>query len=215
MSFLQQLKQQAQTVQNQRGADVHHLEHNLRATEAACSTIWHYLTDLVAQLNVIQPGARPLSLDGKTPWPAMRLVDFRFDARKKDLRGREVTHHMGMVWRVVPQVVNGARGRVAVNFPPDLERVEGRLRVGHVAHERLEQRHPDSNKLQAYVFEHDFAARAGITFTPEHDEGLVHWRLSGVVGLDVQTLAVRAADVGTPRLDDLAKAIVGQPSSWG
>lgn len=215
MSFLQQLKQQAQVVQNQHGAEIQTLERNVQATEAACSTVWQYLSDLVAQLNVIQPDASPLSLDGKTPWPAMKLVDFRFDARKKDLRGREVTHHIGVVWRVVPKVATAERGRVVVNFPPDLERVEARLRAGHIAHERLEQRHPATNKLQAYVFEHDFSARAGVTFTPEHDEGLLHWRLAGVNSLGVQTLAVRAPDVTTSRLDDLAKAIVGQPSSWG
>lgn len=215
MNFLQQLKEEAQRVQNQQGTEVQNLERGAELTEAACSTIWHYLSDLVAQLNVIQPKARPLSLDGKTPWPAMRLVDFRFDARKKDLRGREVTQHMGMVWRVVPQVPADGRGRVVVNFPPELERVESRLRAGHITHERLEQRHPDTNKLQAYVFEHDFAARAGITFTPQHDEGVLNWRLACVAGLEVQTLAVKAAEVKTARLDDLAKAIVGQPSSWG
>jgi len=215
MSFLQQLKQQAQVVQHQRGTEVQTLEVNAQATEAACNTVWRYLSDLVSQLNVIQPDAPPLSLDGKTPWPAMKLVDFRFDARKKDLRGREVMHHIGVVWRVVPKVATAERGRVVVNFPPELERVEARLRAGHITYERLEQRHPGTNKLQAYVFEHDFAARAGVTFTPEHDDGLLHWRLAGVNGLAVQTLAVRALDVTTARLDDLAKAIVGQPSSWG
>lgn len=215
MSFLQQLKQEAQRVQSQQGTAVQNLERSAESTEAACSTVWHYLADLVAQLNVIQPQARPLSLDGKTPWPAMKLVDFRFDARKKDLRGREVTHHMGLVWRLVPQVPTDGRGRVVVNFPPDLERVEARLRAGQIVHERLEQRHPDTNKLLAYVFEHDFAARGGVTFTPVHDEGVLQWRLWGVTGLDVQTLAVPSDSVNSARLDDLAKAIVGQPSSWG
>lgn len=214
MSFLQQLKQQAQVVQHHRGTEVQTLEVNAHATEAACGTVWHYLSDLVAQLNVIQPDSPVLSLDGKTPWPAMKLVDFRFDARKKDLRGREVMHHIGMVWRVVPKVAPDTRGRVVVNFPPELERVDTRLRAGHITHERMEQRHPGTNKLLAYVFEHDFAARAGVTFTPEHDDGVLHWRLSCVSGLAVQTLAVRAPDVTTARLDDLAKAIVGQPSSW-
>lgn len=214
MSFLQQLKQQAQAVQHQRGAEVETLERNAQATEAACGAVWHYLADLVAQLNVIQPDARLLTLDGKTHWPPMKLVDFRFDARKKELRGREVTHHTGLVWRVVPKLPASERGRVVVNFPPDLERVESRLRAGHVVHERHEQRHPDTNKLQAYVFEHDFAARAGVTFTPAHDEGVLHWRLACVTGLAVQTLSVPACDVTTARLDDLARAIVGEPSSW-
>lgn len=214
MSFLQQLKNQAREVQNQQGAEVQTLEASAQAVEAACSTIWHYVADLAPQLNVIEPEAGKLSLDGKTPWPAMRLTDFRFDARKKDLRGREVTHHIGMGWRLVPKTAADERGSVSVNFPPELERVQARLAAGQVKHERLEQRHPDTNKLQAIIFEHDWAARASVTFTPEHDQGLLKVRVAAVAGFEVRQFTLTAAQVNVALMDELAKAIVGQPNAF-
>lgn len=83
MSFLNQLKQQAQTLQTQHGDGLQQLDANTKATEAACKTVWHYFMELPRQLNVIEPTASSLSLDGKTNWPPMKQTDFRFDARKK------------------------------------------------------------------------------------------------------------------------------------
>lgn len=215
MSFLQQLKQQATQVQNQRGTEVRHLEANVKVTEDACQSIAHYLSDLAVQLNVIQPDARPVSLDGKTRWPAMKLTQFRFDARKKILREREVTDYVAMGWMMLPREAVQGRGRVSVNFPPDLERVESRLRAGSIKHDRLEQRHPDSGKLQALVFEHDLSARASAVFKADHDQALLQVRLVGITGLVVQQMQLPASAITTAYLDDLAKAIVGQPSSLG
>ena len=215
MSFLQQLKQQANQLQNQRGPEVRQLEASIKATEDACQTIRYYLSDLAAQLNVIEPDARPLSLDGKTRWPAMKLAQFRFDARKKTLHEREVTDYIGMGWMIVPREPVQERGRVSVNFPPDLERVESRLRAGSIKHDRLEQRHPDTGKLQALVFEHDLSSRASAVFKADHDQALLHVRLVGVTGLVVQQTQMPASAITTAYLDDLAKAIVGQPSSLG
>ena len=213
MNFLEQLKNQARELQNLQGAEVQTLEANAQAVEVACSTIWHYVADLVPQLNVIEPAACKLSLDGKTPWPAMKLTDFRFDARKKDLRGREVTHHIGMGWRLLPKDVAEERGSVSVNFPPELERVQTRLAGGQVKHERLEIRHPDTHKLQAITFDHELAARASVTFTPEHDQGFFKVRVAAVVGFEVRQLTFTAAQVNVALMDELAKAIVGQSNA--
>ncbi len=215
MSFLQQLKNQANDLQSRQGQVVQHLDANVAATEAACQVVWRYLSDLAAQLNIIQPPSREISLDGKAKWPAMKLADFRFDARKKILRQREVTEHLALGWRIVPAQPTLERGSVSVNFPPELERVESRLRVGQVKHERLEQRHPDSHKLLAIVYEHDLAARGGVVFTPDHDQASFRLRLLGVTGLVAQQVTVPATQVTAPWLDDLAKGVVGQPSSWG
>lgn len=215
MSFLQQLKQQASVVKSQQGTQVQALDANVKLTEEACQSIRHYLADLAAQLNVIEPDARTLSLDGRTKWPAMKLSAFRFDVRQKALRQKEVTDYLALGWQILPRVPVTEPARVSVNFPPDLERVESRLRAGFVKHSRLEQRHPDTNKLQAIVFEHELAARASVLITPNHDEAHLHVRLAGVVGLDSQALLVPATTITTAFLDDLAKAVVGQASSWG
>ncbi len=214
MSFLQQLKAQAQAVQASQGLAVQQLDALVEATEQAGQTVWSYLQDLAVQLNVIQPPGPVVSLDGKARWPDLRLVDFRFDARKAIRHQREVFEHLALGWRLMPVVPVTERARLSVNFPPDLERAESRLRAGQVAHERLEVRHPDTHKLQAIVFEYEVAARGAVVFTPDHDQARFQVRVAGLGGLEVQTQTVRAQALTTAWLDDLARAIAGQPSTW-
>lgn len=95
MGFLEQLKQQAQVVQAEQGMQVQHLDANVDATEQAGQVLWRYLSELATQLNITQPPAHALSLDGKTAWPDMTLAEFRLDARQKLLRQREVLDHVG------------------------------------------------------------------------------------------------------------------------
>jgi hypothetical protein len=214
MSFLNQLKQQAQSLQNQQGAHRQQSDAQVERTEAACKVIWHYLMELPRQLNVIEPAAAALSLDGKTPWPAMKQLDFRFDARKKTLRDKEVFDYLAIGWRLAPRQPLKDKGRVSVNFPPDLERVERRLQAGQVPHERLEFRHPDTHRLQRIVFEHDYAARASVVFTSDHNAGHVTVRLVGVGGLEAMSTSYAVAHLNTATLDELAKLIVGEPSRF-
>lgn len=214
MSFLNQLKQQAKTLQTQQTAQEHDLVASTVATEAACQRIWHYLDDLQRQLNVIEPAAPPLSLDGKSHGPAMKQTTFRFDARKKKLRDQEVFDYLALGWQLVPLDAEVAKGLVKVNFPPDLERVERRLRIGHVAHERQEQRHPQTNGLLAIVFEHEWAARASVVVTADHDQGLLQFRLAGVNGLEIAHAQYRAGQIGPAVLDELAKLVVGERSDF-
>ncbi|MGI9219314.1 MAG: hypothetical protein ACR2JA_20280 [Hydrogenophaga sp.] len=214
MSFLHQLKQQAQSLQSQQASQVQDFSAITAATEAACQRLWHYLDDLHRQLNVIEPAAPALSLDGKAHWPAMKLTGFRFDARKKMLRDQEVFDYLALGWQLLPREAGAGKGRVKVNFPPDLERVERRLRVGHVPHERLEERHPQTNGLQAIVFEHEMAARASVMVTADHDNGLLRFRLACVNGLETVHTEYRTGQIGPAVLDELAKLIVGQPSHF-
>jgi hypothetical protein len=145
----------------------------------------------------------------------MKVAEFRFDTRKKILRQKEVTDYIALGWRVVPLLATQERGSVSVNFPPDLERVEARLRAGQIRHERLEQRNPDTNKLLSIVFEHDLAARGSVVFTADHDLAQFNLRMTGVVELSVHQQAVPVDQIATAWLDDLARAVVGQSSRWG
>ena len=214
MSFLNQLKQQAQSLQTQQTTQQQDLAANTAATQTACQRIWHYLDDLQRQLNVIEPAAAALSLDGKTHWPPMKQTEFRFDSRKKMLRDQEVYDYIALGWRLVPQSGTVGKAQVKVNFPPDLERVERRLNAGHVPHERKEQRHPQTNGLQAIVFEYETTARASVMVTAEHDQGAVLFRLGGVGGLEIVSTRYRAEHVNAAALDELAKLIVGQSSQF-
>ena len=214
MSFLNQLKSQASALQNQQGVQQRDLDENTARAEAASRLTQHYLDDLARQLNVIHPAAPHFSLDGRTPWPPMQLIDFRVDARRKLLRAREVFDYIAMGWRVVPKAGPAGSGTVRVNFPPDLQRVESRLASGQVKHERKEVRHPEKNTLQAIEFEYLTETRGSVQGTPDHDQGLLRFRLLNATGFEVLNSTVPAPRVVTELLDELAKLLVSQPNTF-
>ncbi len=214
MSFLNQLKSQASALQDHKSALNENLEANTAQVEAACRTVWNYVSDLARQLNVIAPAGPKFTLDGKTPWPAMKLVDFRADFRKKMLRNKEVHDYIGMGWQIVPQMGAPVGGTVSVNFPPDLERVQSRLSIGMIKHERKEVRHPEKNTLQAFKFEYITESRGSVTITPDHDNGMMAFRVVNANGFGVENVTWPAAKLQTDVLDELAKLIVSQPSRF-
>lgn len=214
MSFLNQLKSQANALQNRQGLQQRGVEENTARCEEACRLIHHYLEDLARQLNVIQPPAARFTLDGRTPWPAMKQTEFRVDARKKLLRSEEAVDYVAMGWRVVPQVGQPVAGVVRVNFPTDLQRVESRLMMGPVKHERREIRNPEKNTLQAFEFEYVTETRASVRVTPDHDSGVIAFRILNGNGFGVVQKSYAAADVNSALMDELARHLVGQPNRF-
>ena len=103
---------------------------------------------------------------------------------------------------------------MSVNFPPDLERVQTRLAAGHVAHDRTEQRHPESNALLAIVFEYDLTARASVLVTADHDSARLQFRLACVNGMEIVQHSLPASQVDAATMDELARLIVGEPSRF-
>jgi hypothetical protein len=214
VSFLNQLKSQASALQSQQHTAQQNLAAHTAQAENACKTVWHYLSDLAQQLNVIAPAGPRFTLDGKTPWPAMKLTGFRVDARKKKLRDQEVFDYVAMGWQIVPQTGAPVGGTVSVNFPPDLQRVETRLAFGGVKHERKEVRHPEKNTLLAIRFDYLTEARGNVTVTPDHDQGTLAFRLANANGFDIVNTTWPAAQVHGDVLDELAKLIVAQSSRF-
>lgn len=214
MSFLNQLKTQANALQAQRTAQDQELDERVQQVEVACRTVLYYLQDLARQLTVIEPPAPAFTVDGKTPWPAMKLVDFRTDARRKRLRDREVYDYVAMGWRVVPQVGDPLLGMVSVNFPTDQKRVEDRLAMGPVEHQRHEVRHPVKNTLQEVRYEYWTHTRGSVVLTPDHDQSQLRFRLLNTAGFEVLHSNWPAARVDSQALDELAKRIVAQPNRF-
>ena len=214
MSFLNQLKSQANALQNQQSQTQANLEENTAQTEEACRFALPYLQDLARHLNVIAPKAARLTLDGKTPWPAMKLIEFRVDSRKKTLRNREVFDYFAMGWRIVPQIGEPIGGTVTVNFPPDLQRVESRLMMGPVKHERKELRHPEKNTLQAIQFDYITETRGNVVVTPDHDKAELAFRFMNASGFGITNTTWPAAKIKADVLDELAKLLVGEASRF-
>ncbi|MBC7471243.1 MAG: hypothetical protein H7322_18135 [Ramlibacter sp.] len=214
MSFLDQLKIQAGAVKSRQ--DQQQVEHdtNTLATEQACSTLLFYFEEMVRQLNVIEPDGPKLSLDGKTPWPAMKLAGFQLDARKKTLRNREVFDYIAVGWQIVPRIGRPVSGNVSANFLPDLQRLEARLTMGWVQHERHEVRHPEKNTLQLVRLEYITQSRGNILVTPDHENAVLAFRLANLTGFQLANTTWPCAQVQRPVLDELAKMVCGQPSRF-
>lgn len=215
MSFLSDLKSQASALQSQQAGVQQDLAAHTQACEIACRVALRYLQDLCQQLNIIRPPAPgSYSLDGKTAFPALVQSNFRCDDRRKMLRNEGVCDYIAMGWDLRPSTGQVATHSLTVNFPPDLERVSQRLSVGRIQHERKEVRHPESNKLLAYVFEYQTESRAFVTLTPDHDTGQIAFRLVNIGGFDVFSTSYPATKVTSALMDELAKKLVGQPSRF-
>lgn len=214
MSFLNQLKSQAKELQSRQERESADFARHAAETQRACDLIQYYLRDLARQLNVISPAASKFTLDGKNHWPAMKFVEFRVDARKKMLRDQEVFDWIGMGWRVVPQLGQAVAGSVKVNFPPDLQRVESRLAMGSVKHERKELRDPQKNQLLALQFDYITETRGNVLVTPDHDKASIAFRIMNATGFEVLNTAYPAAGIKHDVLDELAKLIVSQPQRF-
>ena len=214
VSFLNQLKSQARALQSKQNQAQLDFEEKAAQTEEACRFALQYLHDLAKHLNVIAPKAPRLILDGKTPWPAMKLIDFRVDSRKKMLRNREAFDYFAIGWHVVPQVGHHVGGTVSVNFPPDLQRVEARLAMGPVKHERKEVRHPEKNTLLAFQFDYITETRGNVVVTPDHDKAQLAFRLMNANGFEILNTTWPAARIRVELLDELAKLIVGEPNRF-
>ena len=214
MSFLNQLKQQANALQSLQTVQLQNLEANAEATEWACQVVWKYLQDLARQLSVLTPDAPQFSLDGKTPWPQMKLADFRVDSRKKKLRDKDVYDYIAMGWDIVPKVGLPIGGSVSVNFPPELDRVQKRLAFGHIEHEQKNLRHPEKNTLKAICFEYLTKARGNVTVTADHDNGQLIFRLANADGFGVVTSTWAAPKIDHALMDELAKMVVAQPNRF-
>ena len=214
MSFLNQLKSQANALQTQQTHDQSMLDANTQKTELACKTVWHYLNELAKHLNVLGPSGPEFVLERKARWPAMKLTDFRVDSRKKTLRDREVVETMSMGWHIVPRDGKPYAASVSVNFPPELERVEKRLWFGGVKFERKDIRHTEKNTLKEICFEYVTQARGYVTVTPDHDNARLEFRLANTDGFAIKTVAWSAEEMQSDLLDELAKLIVAQPSRF-
>jgi hypothetical protein len=212
MSFLNHLKSQARALQSLRNVQEQHLEERVEATEKACRLVGYYFEELAQQLTVIQPPGPTFSVDNRTPWPPMRLVEFTADARRKRLRDHEVYDYVALGWRVVPKTGEPAMGVVTVNFPTDMKRVEERLGMGLVDYDREEVRISDKNVLKEVHYKYRTQTRGSVIATADHERGLIHFRLANTDGFEVVQTTIPIVRIGHELLDELAKRVMAQPS---
>ena len=72
-------------------------------------------------------------------------------------------------------------------------------------------RNPDNSKLQEMRYELAVDFALGVHVTPEHDRGRLHFKIVNFDGFETVTAEFSALEVGSTRLDELARWLLGEP----
>ena len=211
MGFLDDLKRQADAAKAAQQVDTGALERNAQLTDAACRTAGAYFGTLAQQLNVLRPRSKvAFRLDRRHVFEGLQLGDFRADARRKKLRGADVFDFVALRWKLA----SGTRLALTKNFLPDIEQLESRLRRSGAQVHTEAVRNPLTAKLQEMRYELVADFEAAIHITPEHDAGRVRFELINLDGFETVTLEFPAFEVGTARMDELARWVMGEPHGF-
>jgi hypothetical protein len=211
VGFLDDLKRQADEARARLDTDTSLLERNSAMADAACKTASSYFSTLVQQLNVLQPRSKAsYRLDKRNAFEALQLCDFRFDARRTRLRGADVFDHVALRWRMT----SGTRLALVKNFLPDIEQLESKLRRSGAQVDTEAVRNPETNKLQEmrYTLVADF--EGAVNITPDHDHGRLRFELVNLDGFETVTVEFAAFEIGTGRMDELARWLLGEPHAF-
>lgn len=208
MSFLDDLKRQADAQREQQSHDDAALQRNIEATEAACRSALAYFNTLADQLEVLKPQSPArFALDRQHHYAGLRMSDFYADARRKPLGAETGFDHVLLHW----QLKTGQKLQFSKDFPPDIERLDARLQQAAAPMEREVVRNPDNGKLVEVRYRVELDFRASVRLTPRHETASIHFQLQNVEALEGMSFELPAAQADASRLDELAKCLTGHP----
>jgi len=207
VGFLDDLKRQAEAAKAGQTIDHAAAERNGLLAEAACKAVFTYLDTLIRQLEVLKPVSRVrYVLDRRTSFDALPIVDLKVDARRKKLRGNDVYDYIALHGRLR----NGSKLSLVKDFLPDIEKIESRLRQGGAPLHAQPVRNPENNKLQEMRYELIVDFAVGVNVTPDHDNGRLLFKMQNFDGFETVTAEFAAIEVGSARLDELARWLLGE-----
>lgn len=208
MGFLDDLKRQADALQAQQHTDTAALERNTQLADAACKSAFSYLDTLVRQLLVLKPVSKVrYELDKKTRFDALPITGLKVDARRRMLRGAEVCDHVALHARLA----DGRKLQLVKDFLPDIEKLESRLRQSGAPVHAQPVRNPENGKLIEMRYELPVDFVLGVRITPDHDRGRLAVKLLNFDGFETVELELPATELGSARLDELARWLLGEP----
>lgn len=210
MSFLEQLKQQARTIQTDASTEsTEVLERNRRLAHGACQLAHDYWKELCEQLNVIRPPCPAhYRVDGRHALTDLVCSHFRAVPSLRMLPGGRAQYDGVMLaW----QASNGRRERIEKELPKDIERVRGGLRQAGIQAGEAPVRHPTTGRVQGTAFEFKAEVHAHVRVTPLPDSGRVRLTFTNIDQLERVDAEYPAAGLRQRLLDEIGRWIVGQP----
>ena len=211
MGYLEVLKRQADEALAQQTQDIGSLERNALLTDSACQSAARYFGTLARQLNVLQPVSKAVwRFDSRTSFSQLRFTDFRADSRMRKHRDAEVFDHVVLNF----SAKTGSRVTIAKDFPPEIEKLEARLRQCGAHYDTQVIRDPENGRFIEKRFELLADFQSSVRVLPDHDSGRVTFHVANLDGFETVSVVFPAFEVGTARLDDLARWITGEPHSF-
>jgi hypothetical protein len=211
VGYLDELKRQADAAKARLTVDGGAFERNTLVTDAACRSTFRYFSTLAQQLNVLQPVSKAeYRLDATAVFKGLRLTDFRADSRQRKLRDAEVFDHVILAFRMK----SGTSVTLGKDFPPAIEKLESRLTQCGAIFQSDIIRDPNTGKFVEKRFEIAADFHGTVRLIPDHDNGWIQFQVVNLDGFETVTIEFPAFEVGSARLDDLARWIVGEPNAF-
>jgi hypothetical protein len=211
VGYLDELKRQAEEARARQTQDIGALERNAMLTDSACQSAARYFNTLAQQLNVLRPVSKAVwRFDNRTSFTQLRFTDFRADSRLKKLRYAEVFDHVVLNFAAK----TGQRVTLAKDFPPEIEKLESRLRQCGTPYESRIIRDQEQGRFVEKRFEFVADFVSSVRMLPDHDGARIDFQIVNLDGFETISVSFPAFEVGSARLDDLARWIVGEPNEF-
>jgi hypothetical protein len=211
VGYLDELKRQADEARALTSVDLAALERNSLVTDGACNAAFRYLASLAQQLNVLQPVSKAVyRFDAKNTFRNLKMSNFRCDSRQRRNRNAEVFDHVVLGF----DVKTGTRVTIAKDFPPEIDKLEARLTQcgAKYSSENLVDSANGRFLEKRFEFKADFTGL--VRLLPDHDTAWIKFEVVNLDGFETVSVHFPAFEVGSQRLDELARWIVGEPNGF-
>jgi hypothetical protein len=208
MGLLDDLKKQADLVKTQQIVQQNLQGDKVKLVEDKMKQTFQYVHELLKQLAIVKPTS-PLvySIPGVTDFRNLVFSESFIDYRKKRINDKEYfdTVHFFIKW-AGPDTYTTEK-----DMPPAMQRIREALWLSKVKFIEEEKKN-----VKGFVVGAKFIVPASVLtdviFKADHEQGKLNFQTTHMFGLGVEYLSVPAPEIGEPMLDDLAKALIGQPS---
>ena len=208
MGLLDDLKKQADLVKTQQILHQNLQGDRLKLVEDKMKQTFQYVHELLKQLGIVKPTS-PLvySIPGVTDFRNLAFAESFIDYRKKRIGDKEYfdTVHFFIKW-AGPDTFVAER-----DMPPAMQRIREQLWLSKVKFIEEEKKNAKGFVVGA-KFIVPAAVLTDIIIKADHEQGKLHFQTTHMFGLGVEYISVPAAEVNDGMLDDLAKALIGQPN---
>jgi len=208
MGLLDDLKKQADLVKTQQIQQQSLQGDKVKLVEDKMKQTFQYVHELLKQLAIVKPTS-PLvySIPGVTDFRNLAFAESFIDYRKKKISDKEYfdTVHFFIKW-AGPDTYTTEK-----DMPPAMQRIREALWLSKIKFIEEEKKN-----AKGFVVGAKFIVPASVLtdviFKADHEQGKLNFQTTHMFGLGVEYLSIPAQEINEGLLDDLAKALIGQPN---